>query len=264
MKRNSSHQIWDEFWSRKQHVEDVYSNVDRIINNLKQVVDLRNKRILEVGAGTARDSFARVNEDAQVYVLDYSPLAMEIISRLNKHRQEKIYPILADAFTIPAADESFDIVFHQGLLEHFKEPMKILHENVRVLKKDGILLVDVPQKFHIYTIIKHILIFFNKWFAGWETEFTINQLQQLVERTGVKVIYRYGSWMRPSLFYRICREILLKVKIKLPLYPPGLKPIRKIRDFIRRRSYTFNCAFYTFLDIGIITKKSTSSQDLES
>ena len=255
MKRDSTKQTWDYFWERKQQVEDVYSNVDRIINNLKQITHLKNKKVLEVGAGTARDSFELVREGANVYVLDYSPLAMKIISRLNQSRQENICPILGDAFSMPIADESFDIVFHQGLLEHFTEPLKILAENVRVLKKGGILLVDVPQKYHVYTLIKHILIFFNKWFAGWETEFTINQLQQLVEQTGVTVIFRYGAWMRPSLFYRIIREILLKTKIKLPLYPQGFKPVRKIRDAAQKRFITSNWSFYTFLDIGIIAKK---------
>jgi len=253
--RNSTQQNWEKFWSRKQQIEDVYSNVDRIIQGLKRVIDIKDKKILEVGAGSARDSFALVQEGAQVYVLDYSPAAIHIIHELNKKNNETVHPILADAFRMPLADESVDIVFHQGLLEHFKNPAELLRENVRVLKKGGILLVDVPQTFHIYTVIKHILIFLNKWFAGWETQFTINQLKQLIEDTGVRVIYQYGNWMQPSLFYRMTREVLLLFRIKLPLYPKGIKPLRRLREKIRNRLITSRCAFYTFLDIGVIGKK---------
>ncbi|MBD3290049.1 methyltransferase domain-containing protein [candidate division KSB1 bacterium] len=258
MQRTSTKKNWDEFWNRKQHVEEVYSNVERIITNLRRVTDLNGKRILEVGAGTARDSFKLVNEGAEVFVLDYSSVALEIVNHLNQQSDANIHPILADAFRIPAADSTFDIVFHQGLLEHFKDPMPLLRENVRVLKEGGYLLVDVPQRYHIYTIIKHILIFLNKWFAGWETEFSINDLQDLAERSGVKVVYRYGSWMRPSLFYRIMREILLKINIKLPLYPRGIPGIRKIRNSLRKRFIHSNWALYTFLDIGIIGQKDAS------
>ena len=255
MHRDSSKQIWNQFWENKREVENVYSNADRIHENLKQVIDLKGKRILEVGAGTARDSFKLIDDGAYVYVLDYSPQAMEIISGLNRNGSSRIQPILGDAFHIPAPDNSFDVVFHQGLLEHFREPIGILQENVRVLKKGGVLLVDVPQKFHIYTAIKHFLIFINKWFAGWETEFTITELPQLVERSQVKVVHKYGSWMRPSLFYRIAREVLMKLKIQLPLYPQGFKAVRKIRNSVRQRFIRSKWAFYTFLDIGIIAKK---------
>lgn len=253
--RSSTKKNWNDFWDRKQDIDEVYSNDDRIINNLKKITNFKGKRILEVGAGTGRDSLHFLNEGAEVFVLDYSPSAFKIINNLNENRKKIINPILADAFSIPCPDETFDIVFHQGLLEHFKDPSKILRENVRVLKKDGILLVDVPQRYHVYTLIKHVLIFFNKWFAGWETEFSIHELHRLLEQNNTKVIHRYGNWMRPSLFYRIIREILLKLKIKLPMYPGGFPVTRKIRNNIRNRFIQSKWAYYTFLDIGIIAKK---------
>ncbi|MBN2009238.1 class I SAM-dependent methyltransferase [candidate division KSB1 bacterium] len=255
-KRISTKENWDEFWIRKHRVEDVYDNTDRIITNLTQITELNGKQILEVGAGTARDSFAMIDAGADVFVLDYSMPAFHIIKRLNQQRSSGVYPILADTFKIPVAENTFDIVFHQGLLEHFTNPVELLKENVRVLKKDGLLLVDVPQRYHIYTVIKHILIFLNKWFAGWETEFTIRELESLVEQSGAQVVHRYGDWMRPSLFYRMVRELLLKIKIKLPLYPNGFGPLRRIRDKIRNRWIVRKWAFYTFLDIGIIASKN--------
>ena len=253
--KKSTRQHWERFWEEKKDIDQVYSNEGRIYNNLKSLTDFAGKKILEVGAGSGRDSFQLARDQAQVYVVDYSPKSLEIIQDLNKKESSQIHCILADAFQMPIPDNSFDIVFHQGLLEHFRDPYPLLKENYRILKPGGLLLVDVPQRYHIYTLIKHLLIFFNKWFAGWETEFSIKELENIMENTGFSVKKEYGNWMRPSLFYRIVREIFKKLKISLPLYPKGLPLTRKFRDRLRKRLSGQKWAFYTFLDIGVIGQK---------
>ena len=253
--KKSTRAHWEKFWKEKEEIQEVYSNDDRIYINLIKVTELKNKKILEVGAGSGRDSFQLARAKASVYVLDYSPQALNILKKLNRQNEESVYLIQGDAFTIPIPDETFDIVFHQGLMEHFKDPMPLIQEHFRILKKDGLLLIDVPQRYHIYTLIKHILIFFNKWFAGWETEFSINQLKQIIERAGFEVRHEYGRWMQPSLFYRIFREALKKIKIQLPLYPPRFKFSKKIRDWLRDENIRKKWAFYTFLDIGVVGQK---------
>jgi ubiquinone/menaquinone biosynthesis C-methylase UbiE len=253
--KQSSITHWEKFWKDKEQIEEVYSNEDRIYLNLRKVTELRDKKILEVGAGSGRDSFHLAQENAMVYVLDYSPQALKIVNNLNDQSDVSVYLIQGDAFQIPIPDETLDIVFHQGLMEHFTDPLPLLNEHFRVLKPGGFLLVDVPQRYHIYTLIKHILIFFNKWFAGWETEFSIGQLKKLMKQSDFVVRHEYGRWMRPSLFYRMIREVLKKIKIRLPLYPTGLNYTTKLRDWLRDRFLTKRWAFYTFLDIGVIGQK---------
>ena len=255
MKKSSSQKKWNEFWDRKQNVDKVYSNENRILVNLKKTIDLKGKRILEVGAGTGRDSFAMSEEGAIVYVLDYSPPAVKIIQDLNEHVDHRISPILGDTFSIPARDGSFDIVYHQGLLEHFDDPIELLKENARVLKDNGLLLIDVPQRYHYYTLIKHFLIWINKWFAGWETEFSIGELTRLTESLGLVVIHKYGDWKRPSVFYRIVRELFLKLHVSIPLYPKTFGPVQKVREFVREAFRKTKISFYTYLDIGVIARK---------
>ena len=253
--KSSTRNHWEKFWDEKKEINQVYSTGDRIFSNLKSVTELKNKKILEVGAGSGRDSFQLAHEDADVFVLDYSPNAFNIINKLNEDSKIKVKCIQADGLQMPIPDKSFDIVFHQGLLEHFRDPLPLLLENYRILKPGGLLLVDVPQRYHIYTAIKHFLILINKWFAGWETEFSIKQLNQIMKNAGFETKKEYGNWMRPSLFYRIFREVLLKIKIKLPLYPKGFKYTRQLRDVLRNKFSTKKWAFYTFLDIGIIGQK---------
>jgi ubiquinone/menaquinone biosynthesis C-methylase UbiE len=179
--------------------------------------------VLEVGGGSGRDSIRIKTLGGDVYVLDYAESSLKTIKEQIVEEDINLKLIKGDAFKLPFKDNSFDIVFHQGLIEHFLNPEIILRENVRVLKSGGLILVDAPQRYHLYTLLKHILIFFNKWFAGWETEYSIKELENMLKNEGVKkIISVYGDWMNPSILYRILREIFFKFGIKLPLYPKGI------------------------------------------
>jgi SAM-dependent methyltransferase len=255
--KQSSKLQWNAFWSRKQEVGEVYSNSDRIRRNLEKIIDLRGKKVLEVGAGTGRDSFTLVGRGADVYQLDYSEDALRIITSIARHENIPVHPLCGDAFALPFHEGTFDIVFHQGLLEHFREPnaTRLITENVRVLKRGGILLIDVPQRWHVYTIMKHILIALNAWFAGWEREFSIRDLRKILQSHGLECTAEYGEWMYPSLLYRTLREALRFIGIKLPLYPHTIAGLTTARKSIRERMMQSFLVLYTGLAIGIIGRK---------
>lgn len=247
---------WDNFWEEKKEVNEVYSNSDRVVRNLVKVTDIQGKKILEIGAGTGRDSFPLVDLGANVYQLDYSMNSLKIMKKIASDEKMDVTIIGGDTFALPFKDGSFDIVFHQGLLEHFRHDKAeaMLKENIRILKKGGLLCVDVPQRYHIYTVIKTVLIAVNQWFAGWERSFSVPELKNEMERLGLKTVHTYGEWMYPSLFYRASREVLLKFGLKLPLRPkiPVLYHLRKaVRDALKDTPI----AYYTALSMGVIGKK---------
>lgn len=248
---------WEEFWREKQNVEQVYSNEDRVLRNLLQVTQLQGKKVLEIGAGTGRDSFQLVRKGAQVVQLDYSEGSLRILKRLAEESSIPVLILGGDGFRLPFREESFDIVFHQGLLEHFRKPeaTRLLKENIRVLKKGGLLLVDVPQRYHIYTVAKHLLIALGKWFAGWERSFSVGELRGVVSSLGLTPVFSYGEWMYPSFFYRITREALRKIGILLPLAPRLLGPLSELRASIRQRLHRTRLPLYTGISIGVIGKK---------
>ena len=256
--RQATKSHWDNYWKSKNNIHDVYSNADRILRNLSSVTDLRGKKILEVGAGTGRDSFGLVRQGADVYQLDYLESALAIIRTLSKEEGIRVHPVQGDAFALPFPDLTFDVVFHQGLLEHFREEeaRKLLRENLRVLRHGGFLLVDVPQRYHLYTVMKRILIFFHAWFAGWEREFSLPELQSLLRDHGLTIVHSYGEWMYPSLFYRILREVLLQLGIRLPLYPHLGGALTRLRRRIRESASRSRLVSYTSLSIGVIGQKA--------
>lgn len=254
--KESTRSHWEEFWEEKKDVGEVYSNADRILRNLSSVVELRGKKILEIGAGTGRDSFSLVRRGADVYQLDYSFNSLVILSRLAVEEGVPTTIVGGDTFHLPFRDSSFDVVFHQGLLEHFRHPYadRLLHENVRVLKSGGLLLVDVPQRYHLYTIAKHIMIALNKWFAGWERSFSMRELKGEMSNLGLTPVSAYGEWMVPSFAYRVTREILKKAGVKLPLYPK-LHILTGLRSSLRTFLQKTSLPLYTGISIGVIGRK---------
>lgn len=255
--KESRRSHWDTFWEEKKDVGEVYSNSDRVARNLARVCELQGKRVLEVGAGTGRDSFPLIEQGADVFQLDYSINSLTIMKRIAAEAQMRSFILGGDTFCLPFQDGTFDVVFHQGLLEHFRKPeaRALLAENIRVLKPGGLLLVDVPQRYHVYTIIKHALIAINKWFAGWEREFSVRELRTEMESLGLETVHTYGEWMYPSLFYRATREALLKLGIKMPLYPKFFRPLSTVRKSIREALRDTPIALNTSLSFGIIGKK---------
>jgi SAM-dependent methyltransferase len=244
--------IWDKFWAGKQ-VQEIYPPVTDITRELLPFVNLAQKNILEVGAGTGRDSVKMCGHGAKVFLLDYSSESLRL-ARQNL-RSEGVVLVLANGLTSPFPDNTFDVVFHQGLLEHFRSPHLLLKENRRILKNRGLIVVDVPQTFHFYTLAKQMLQAAGLWFAGWERQFTIRALADLLKAHGFQPVHYYGDWSRPGIFFRMARQAAAKVGIRLPMYPKYFGKLTEkfyARQEKLRKKHLF---LYTTLSIGIIARK---------
>ncbi|MBA7653366.1 Ubiquinone biosynthesis O-methyltransferase [subsurface metagenome] len=250
-------EIWDKFWAQRMDL-DVYPPVTDIASEIAQVVsDVRGWRIIEIGAGTGRTSIELARRGADVTILDISERSLELAKRFAQKAdpatRKRLHYVLADGLDPPFKPESFDILFHQGLLEHFRNPFLLLEANRRLLKKGGLIVVDVPQTFHVYTILKHIQMLFGRWFAGWERQFTPASLARLLRNVGFESIHTYGDWARPSMFYRALRIILKKAGIKLPMYPRFTVDScwSRLAERLRRK----RLFLWTVLSFGVIGRK---------
>ena len=254
--RESRKEHWEAFWRDKQEVGEVYSNAGRVREHLERVLDLTGKRVLEIGAGTGRDSFPLVAAGAKVTQLDYAENSLRLLKQVSEQDRVPVHIVGGDTFALPFPDGTFDVVFHQGLLEHFRhdDARRLLVENARVLKPGGLLLVDVPQRYHAYTVVKHLLIALDRWFAGWERSFSIGELAGVLRSIGLEPVHQYGVWMVPSFFYRATREVLKKAGIRLPLYP-RIPVLHAVRAALRRSLLTTPLPLHTGLSIGVIARK---------
>jgi ubiquinone/menaquinone biosynthesis C-methylase UbiE len=188
-----------------------------------------------------------------VFLLDYSEQSLRMIRLLSKDGSVKM--ILGDARQCPFGNGTFDVVFHQGLLEHFPSPARLLGENHRILKKGGFLIVDVPQTFHLYTLMKHLLMSLGVWFGGWERQFTVGSLTRLLQKMGFHPVGVYGDWSRPGITYKIMRQVMMKFAISLPMYPKYLGGFTKAYYTFQDRLRKKRIFLYTVLSIGVIARK---------
>jgi SAM-dependent methyltransferase len=220
--RVSTLEHWESYWKGHADLDRTYSTGGRLAREVTRDGGVRGRLVMEVGAGSGRDLLELVRQGARGVVLDYSPASLELVARQAREQGGTVHLVRADALRMPFREGTFDVVFHQGLLEHFRDPMPLLHENARVLARGGRVVVDVPQTFHLYTVMKQLLIALDRWFAGWETQFTPAGLERCVAATGLTVKRTYGEWMVPGLWYRVVRELLKRgFGVALPLEPRG-------------------------------------------
>ncbi len=252
--RISEKKHWSDFWDESGDVSDVYDNEGRVSKHFSAVRGFKGLKILEVGAGTGRDGIYMSRQGAMVVSLDYSLSSLRMI-RGQVSEQDNVGLCCGDAFNLPFMEGTFDLVFHQGLLEHFRNPQDMITEHHRVLKKGGYILVDVPQRWHYYTLIKHLFIMIGKWFAGWETEFSPRELENILREGSFEIVKTYGEWLNPPIWFRILRKAIKPFGIILPMYPAVFTVSRRIFSGFRDKILSMRFALYFTVVTGSIAKK---------
>lgn len=236
MKNIGSNKLWNYQW--RIFSQKIYLKTNEgVIKEILKITDgdLRGKKILEVGAGSGSDVIDLTKKGAQCFALDFSKESINVCQKLAEQERVNIKTFLADCRQIPIESNYFDLVFSVGLVEHFKDPVPILREQLRVLKKGGFLIIDVPQKYNFYTIVKHLRMKFDKHPFGWETEYSMKDFKTIARTLKLKVIRFYG------------RDTALKLRLPLVMRQLWLKVFSIVE---RSKIAPFIC-----LNIGVIYQK---------
>ncbi len=253
--RTSERHHWESFWGARRDPAEIYPDSPALLEDLLGRERVRGLRVLEVGAGSGRDAVALARAGAEVVVLDYAVNALAHVAENARRAGVAVRRLRADGRRSPFPAGSFDIVLHQGLLEHFRDPGALLADNLRVLRPGGRLYCAVPQTFHLYTLLKQALMAADRWFAGWETQFTPAALDAGARAAGFRVVGRFGGWMVPSLGYRCLRNAAGVVGLRLPMVPRGPRLTRRLRRRLRERMGRHAFAAWTYLVVGVIAEK---------
>lgn len=150
-----SNQMWDEFYSgeRKIHIQpktwlfasyDLYQ-CDEI---LKQYLpqngkDWKKLTICEIGSGDGK-LLKKISK-----MFGYEPTGLEYSQEwVNQWLANDVNTVLCDAFDdeqMSKYENHFDIVYSYGFIEHILPPEKAIKQHLKILKKWGILILQIPR-----------------------------------------------------------------------------------------------------------------------
>jgi SAM-dependent methyltransferase len=121
-------------------------------------------RILDIGGGSFYKNLAK-SIWSNYFVLEPS---LESLPRSND--LDKIISISADAEKSPIKSHSFDTVIIIQVLQFIFEPTKVIAESNRILKKNGRIIIQVPQSGNLHGVPYHYYNFTRFWLERTLTE----------------------------------------------------------------------------------------------
>jgi len=194
---------YDQFAFYQSHGTKYLSEIetDFLINELQ----IGNKKILDVGVGTGRNSEILLSEGGIVEGIDLSEGMMA--KAKEKLKGKKINFTVADAGKyIPFVDANFDAVICMRVLKYIPTWQTTIKEISRVLTKNGTFVLEIAN---IYSI-QYLGLYNANYFL-----FKPNEVMALLKQNGFEVTkICSGSRLPFPLYSKINNNHVLKIIIK--------------------------------------------------
>lgn len=193
---------WDDFWQARGAGKAASWSKKRITGIVSHYLR-PGMDILDAGCGAGFFSSYFISRGCNVYSLDYSEKALSIAKNVtdNKSRMYISADILK-AGALTALDIKFDIIFTDGLLEHYsREKQDTIIRNMKSVKKErGYIINFAPNRFSLWSIVRPFVMRIE------ERPFTMGRFIDLHKRNGLSVIASGGINALP---FKISPERLL-------------------------------------------------------
>jgi len=149
-----------------------------------------NSIILDVGCGSGAIAQMLIQKGCKVYGIDISE---DAVRKAMERMTEVVIGDVESMERLPWEDEFFDIIILADVLEHLKDPLKVLVKLKSYLKDDGIFLISLPNI--AFWRIRLALLFgrFNYSPDGGIMDeshlrfFTFGSAKKLINRAGLKI-----------------------------------------------------------------------------
>ncbi len=147
---------WQAIWKR-QGILTTIVNQGRLVYNwffrryLRKYIS-KNTRLLELGCGTSTLTLSLADEIQELVGLDNAESALTLSRTLaaNTGVTNSSF-VYGDCLALQYHDE-FDVVWSQGLMEHFEDPGKVAEQHYQATKPGGIALISVPYRYSYHMI----------------------------------------------------------------------------------------------------------------
>lgn len=226
-------EVWEKVWTKNLIVSDYSLKYLDFMQGIEPTLPVRST-VLEAGCGTGQ-TLSILSKRHETVGLDISRAA------LNLTRTNCKNPVLGSIFEIPFKDNTFDLVYNSGVIEHFKDPENVsaIAEMARVTKPSGRAIIIVPNTLCLwYKAGKFVAVIMKNFEFGYEEDYSPKRLKTAVQRAGLEIEKVFGLQALPP-FATNDREIISM----------GL---RKKIGLIEK---TFPCKQYYAYTVGIIARK---------
>lgn len=183
-------QDWNKYWEMEQtqRFTRISWSKKRIIRILQPYV-ISGGKALDAGCGSGFFSKYFCDQGMSTTALDYSQAALDLAQAKTFGAVNLLKANLVDQKISVLTKERFDLIFTDGLLEHFSpsDQDKIIKNLMEVLNENGVLINFVPNRWSPWELIRPM------YMPGiTEDPFTLGELRDLHERNNLKVISRGG------------------------------------------------------------------------
>ena len=162
-------------------------------NTFKKYIPPRSLA-LEVGFGSGRLMTRIARElDCRCVGVDPDDTAFASLAFFSQHHQVTTDPIKGSGFCLPFKDNSFDVVYSEGVIEHFpiEQSQAMMAEHARVCREGGIVVVSVPNRFALLHTLTKLLL--GKRFLFYpEASLSAFEVSQLMARARLTTTKRDG------------------------------------------------------------------------
>lgn len=246
--KSSTQENWQNVYTDLGRYQELYLYQHQLVDIIcSQFSEVNGVKTLEVGCGKGNELVQLAQKGASCFGLDFSESAMAWMQTRLAKEGMRMPLVRGDARNLPFNIESFDLVFSQGVLEHFASPGEVLQEQRRVMRNGAIIVVEVPNKWNLYTIYKKILMAMKRWPPGWETQYSPRELKELLRQNGFEVLDCAGwDFFTLKVMRKLRKKIGLKDKRESPF-------IRSLRQRLQRNPILINF----FLSLTVVGRKTT-------
>jgi 2-polyprenyl-3-methyl-5-hydroxy-6-metoxy-1,4-benzoquinol methylase len=190
-----SHPLYEQ---NKRYNIEAEERGNRLAALLSLPRSLAGLRVLDIGCGTGGVSVAFAKRKAIVFSLEPNE-THRLLMDLTVARAEKagvsLSPVIARGERIPFPDRSFDVVILYDVLEHVQEPDAVMNEAARVLRDDGLLFLETPNKFSLPQIVRegHSGLFGVTLLPTRIAAFYVTRVRKVRDRYTVNKIHSYRA-----------------------------------------------------------------------